>query len=277
MTNLLKEVVSVRYFDLSQDIKVVNDIKEDVCFVSQDFRADMERTWKGNKGKRKAQKPPTPPADPEPGGRDGEDDEMEVDEAEPERREERKPPSPVQEEELRIDYVLPDGLHLTRGFARSHNPLASRSSKKRKDPLGLPESDELSMTLASERFTTPEILFTPSDIGSQQPGIGQVVMQSLSVLPPLLQATCLANVLVVGGNAKMPGFVERVQSEVRSLAKDDWAVRVRSMEDPITSTWLGGARLASNREAVRTIGVSKAEYDELGSAWVGRRFARGAP
>ena len=276
ITNLLREVVSVRYFDLSQDIKVVNDIKEDVCFVSQDFRADMERTWKGNKDTRKTREPPSPPADPEPGDHDGEDDEMEVDEAEPERRADQKPPSPVQEEELRIDYVLPDGLHLTRGYARPHNPLASRS-KKRKDPSGLPESDELSMTLGSERFTTPEILFTPSDIGSQQPGIGQVVMQSLSVLPPLLQATFLANVLVVGGNAKMPGFVQRVQSDVRSLAKDDWMVRVRCMDDPTTSTWLGGARLASNREAVRRIGVSKAEYDEHGSAWVGRRFARGCP
>jgi len=47
------------------------------------------------------------------------------------------------------------------------------------------------------------------------------------------------------------------------------------MEDPVTSTWLGGARMAGNREVVRQIGVSREEYFEHGSAWVGRRFANG--
>ena len=53
LTNLLKETISVRYFDLHQDTKIVNDIKEDTCFVSRDLKIDMEKTWKGNKGRRK--------------------------------------------------------------------------------------------------------------------------------------------------------------------------------------------------------------------------------
>jgi actin-related protein 6 len=270
LTNLLKEIISVRYFDLHQDVKVVNDIKEDVCFVSQDFKTDMERTWKGNIGRQKATKPrpPTPPDNDT-----SDEDEMDTDDT-------SDPPLSDPDPTLSIDYILPDGLHIKRGFARPHNPLASRASNKNKRKLHASAPDEadddyVSMTLSSERFTVPEILFAPSDTGSTQPGIAQCVMQSLSVLPPALQACMLSNVLVVGGNAKMRGFVQRVQREIRMLAPVEYVVRVRAMEDPVTSAWLGGARMAGNREVVRRVGVSREEYFEHGSAWVGRRFMTG--
>ena len=51
------------------------------------------------------------------------------------------------------------------------------------------------------------------------PGLADCVVQSLSTLPPLIQATMLANVLVVGGNAKISGFVERLGDELRSMVK----------------------------------------------------------
>jgi actin-related protein 6 len=268
LTNLLKEIISVRYFDLHQDVKVVNDIKEDVCFVSQDFKADMEKTWKGNIGRQKAAKPrpPTPPDDEA-----SDEDAMDTDDG-------LDPPPSDPDPTLSVDYILPDGLHIKRGFARPHNPLASRSNKNKRKLHASSASeaeDYVSMTLSSERFTVPEILFSPSDTGSTQPGIAQCVMQSLSLLPAALQACMISNILVVGGNAKIKGFVQRVQNEIRMLAPVEYVVRVRTMEDPVTSTWLGGAQMAGNREVVRRIGVSKEEYFEHGSAWVGRKFATG--
>ena len=258
LTNLLKEIISVRYFDLHQDVKVVNDIKEDVCFVSHDFKADLEMTWKGNIARQKGITKARQSSPPE----NEETDTMDTDDP------------PDLDSSLSLDYILPNGLDIKRGFSRPHNPLASRAHK-RKAPASDPLSDEVSMTLSSERFTVPEILFSPSDIGSSQPSLPETIMQSLSVLPPALQACFLSNILVVGGNAKIPGFVGRVASEVRGLARSEWVVRVRKMEDPVTSTWLGGARMAGNREVVRQIGVSREEYFEHGSAWVGGRFANG--
>jgi actin-related protein 6 len=266
LTNLLKEVVSLRYFDLHQDSKIVNDIKEDVCFVSSNYNADMEQTWKGNrakKGKAKLGKQPQLQDD------EHDDDAMDID----------KPISPPYNSDSNapplIDYVLPDGFRIIRGFSRPHDPLSRKKQKNMAQGslLNQPNDDEISMTLGSERFSIPEVLFTPSDIGSRQPGIAEAVMQSLSVLPPALQATLLSSILVVGGNAKMKGFVQRIQDEVRMLAPVEYDVRVRAMEDPIKSTWLGGARMAGNREVVRRFGVSKEEYAEFGSGWVGRRFA----
>lgn len=266
LTNLLREVVSLRFFDLHQDTKIVNDIKEEICFVSTNYSGDMERTWKGNTARmrRSETKPSTLTQD------DANDaGEMDLDNP-------SSTPSNFSESPpVLIDYVLPDGFHITRGFSRPHDPLTRKRQKQQPEVSTSAREDEISMTLGCERFSIPEILFTPSDVGSRQPGIADAVMQSLSVLPPSLQATFLSNILVVGGNARMKGFVQRVQDEVRMLAPVEYEVRVRAMEDPVTSTWLGGARMAGDREVVRKIGVSKEEYAEFGSGWVTRRFATG--
>lgn len=249
ITNLLKEVISVRHFDLHQDTKIVNDIKEDTCFVSSDFKSDMEKAWKGNKSK------PNPP-------RAAIEDSMEVD------NESSNP-------EVRIDYILPDGIHLLRGFARPHDASAAAARKRKLNSAT--QDAEISMTLGNERFAIPEIIFNPSDIGSKQPGLADCIMQSLAVLPPLIQATLLSNVLVVGGNGNIPEFVDRLETELRMRVRSEWAVRVRKMKDPVKSSWLGGARLASrHRDVVREYGVTKEEYFEHGSAWVARRFLHGS-
>lgn len=228
---------------------------------------DMEQTWKGNTARwRKSEKTAPPTLEDNADN----DDTMDID-----KPSSSSPPCPVPDPPGLIDYVLPDGFRIPRGFSRPHDPLTHRKQKRQANETSSAAGvgDEISMTLGSERFSIPEILFTPSDIGSRQPGIAEAVMQSLSVLPPALQATLLSNILVVGGNARMKGFVRRVQDELRMLAPVEYEVRVRAMEDPVTSTWLGGARMAGNREVVRKIGVSKEEYAEFGSGWVGRRFA----
>lgn len=269
LTNLLKEVISLRYFDLHQDTKIVNDIKEDVCFVSSDYKVNMEQTWKGNTARWRKTEKMAPATLENNADNDGEKDIDKLSSS--------FPPSSDPDLPALIDYVLPDGFRLPRGFSRPHDPLTHRKQKRQtKEPSSASGvDDEISMTLGSERFSIPEVLFTPSDIGSRQPGIAEAVMQSLSVLPPALQATLLSNILVVGGNARMKGFVQRVHDELRMLAPVEYNVRVRAMDNPITSTWLGGARMAGNREVVQKIGVSKEEYMEFGSGWVGRKFAAG--
>lgn len=244
LTNLMKEIISVRHFDLHQDTKIVNDIKEDVCFVSSDIASDLEKTWKGNKNRQNVSFDP-----------------MEVEGA--------------TNSEIRVDYILPDGLHLLRGFSRPYDPSAA-AARKRKANAAAPGS-EVSMVLGNERFTVPEIIFNPSDIGSKQPGLADMTMQALAVLPPLVQATMLSNVLLVGGNAKISGFVDRIESDLRMRVKTEWPVIVRKLSDPVTSSWLGGARLASHhQDTVREFGVTRDEYLEHGSGWMARRFLSGA-
>ncbi len=148
------------------------------------------------------------------------------------------------------------------------------SLKARKGAASVAAEDIL--TLRNERFAVPEILFNPSDVGVRQPGLADLIMQSLSVLPIGLWPGLLANIVVVGGNALFDNFIQRLQTEVLSRVPDDCIVRVARPADPISSTWLGMANFAQH-EVVNKYCVTKQEYDENGAGWLARKFATPLP
>ncbi|KAI9859735.1 MAG: Actin- protein 6 [Vezdaea acicularis] len=241
LTNVLKDLVSQHQFYMMDETHLMTEIKESVCYVSPDFPADLQRTWKGN------------PSD-------------------------RRTPDPS----LIVDYILPDYSAGKRGYRRPHEP----SLPTRGKPTNLlppssttttttPTANENIMTLSTERFSVPELLFHPSDVGLAQVGAPDLVMQSLANVPRGMWPAFLANVLVVGGNSLLEGFVERLARELRMLAPEEMLVRVHSAVDPIKSTWLGGAHLANDHERLRHLSVSRQEYLEYGAGWVARRFAPG--
>jgi len=170
LTNYLKELVSIRYYNMSDETHLINQIKEAVSFVSDDFRRDLERTWKGSKRRK------TDNAD----------------------------------EDIRVDYVLPDYNARKEGFARPHDPSLAARMRKLGAVAGTAGVVEDFMTLGNERFAVPELLFNPGDIGIRQAGLSETVLQSLSGLPPGLWLAMLANILVVGGNSKIEGFMTRL-------------------------------------------------------------------
>lgn len=224
MTNLLKELSSLRHWNLMDESHLVSQIKEDTCYVSQDFKRDLQNVWDMKGPKQKA--------------------------------------NALQQGTL-LEYILPDYRTTYRGHVKTDFSAAQ------------PSGDETTLPLGNERFVVPELLFNPSDIGSSQTGLPEMVVQSLSCLPVALWPGVLANIVVVGGNAKLPGFVERLETELRGMTPGDCLLRVRAPKDPLTYTWLGGARLASNQERMRKTAVSRQDYLEHGAHWTQRRFAAG--
>ncbi|KAF2687085.1 Actin/actin-like protein [Lentithecium fluviatile CBS 122367] len=234
LTNYLKELSSLRHYNMMDETYLLNEAKEAVSFVApsaQQFSRDLEWTWKGRLG-----------------------DKRELD------------PSIV------LDYVLPDYEQSIHGYARPHDPAKSRM-RRGLQPVQGPKEDLL--PLGNERFTVPELLFRPTDIGIQEVGLPAAIMESLSTLPEALKIGMLANVVVVGGNSLIPGFMERLESELRTLVPADYLLNIARAEDPIKHTWLGGARFASQRDRLKNVLVAKAEYDERGSGWLVRKFAGG--
>jgi actin-related protein 6 len=233
LTNYLTRLLSLRQYDMRNDTHLVNEIKEATCYVSKDFKADMEQTWKGPKGDRR----------------------------------------PVFETANGIakDYVLPDYHARRKGYVRDHDPNAATKLKELVKGKALGASEDV-LTLRNERFTVPEILFSPTDIGLRQSGIAQQVMDSLSSLPMGLWPGFLANIVVVGGNSNIEGFVFRLQMEIRSLAPAECIVRVARPADPIVNTWQGGANMAKEEDALEKLSVTKHEYEEYGAGWVARKF-----
>jgi actin-related protein 6 len=228
LTNQFKAVLS-RTVEVQKEDWIVQEIKEDVGYISANFTSDLEKCWKGGLK--------------DPRGLDT---------------------------SIVVDYVLPDYEAVKRGFSRPHDPKISRKERA----LGLDGGPrEHIVTIGNERFTVPELLFTPSDIGMQQEGLAGTILQSIYSLPRGLWQPFLADILVVGGSSEFPGLVERLEAELRKAVSEDFIVRVARAADPVKNTWLGGARLAQNREVLKEMVVTRQEYLEHGDVWTRRRFA----
>ena len=235
LSNYLAELLSLRHFSLIDEPYIISQIKEDACFVSLDFERDLERTWKGGLGDRR----------------------------------------PIDAKIVK-DYVLPDYEKLHRGYLREHD--ASHAAKMARLGVGNANEDgererEEAFPLANERFVVPELLFNPRDVGLQQSGIAETVMQSLESLPQPMWQGFLGNIVLVGGCSLLPGFVERVESGIRMLAPAEIEVRVTRPDDPIKYTWHGGARLAAT-EHLKNAVITREQYLEHGERWTREQFAK---
>ncbi|KAJ1799145.1 Actin- protein 6 [Coemansia sp. RSA 2399] len=207
LTNYLKETVSFRYWDMMDETYIMSAVKEQTCFVSQDFNRDQEETAAA----------------------------------------------------MRVDYVLPDFVHSKRGFVRGRGGQAEL----------LMSGAELQMLpLARERFAVPEALFHPSDVGiDHMGGIHNAVVQAVGACPPETQAVMLANIVLVGGSALLPGLRERLQAEIQAMSPEGARVNiVMPSDDPATCAWQGGRLLAAQRENSESDGwrISRQEFHEIG-------------
>jgi actin-related protein 6 len=169
------------------------------------------------------------------------------------------------------DYVLPDFHIRHKGIVRDYDHTTAATRARR---LATSSPAEDILTLRNERFVVPEVLFNPGDIGIQQPGLADLVVQSLDALPVGLWPGLLANIVVVGGSVLFEGFVQRLRQEIMPRVPSDCVVRVARPSEPITSTWRGAADFARHEHANR-LSVTKQEYEEHGQQWVARKFATG--
>lgn len=235
MTNYLARLLSLRHYDMRSETTIVNEMKEAACFVSRDFKTDLESSWKGTRGERRS--------------------------------------SWLTGGAIAKDYILPDFHKRDKGQLVDYDP-ARHSKAKRIAASAQPEEDVL--TLRNERFVIPELIFNPSDMGMRQPGLADLILQSLQTLPVGLWPGLLANIVVVGGNGLLDGFHQRLRDEVVQRFPDDCAVRVARPANPIISTWQGAASLAQHPHADR-LSVTKQEYEEIGTAGLTKKFAKGLP
>ena len=88
------------------------------------------------------------------------------------------------------------------------------------DAVGAPLPDQV-LAVNNERFTVPEVVFAPPDIGLRQAGLAQAVADAAFAAPPALHPLLLSNVLCTGGLARCPGFRKRRAADLRALVPDD--------------------------------------------------------
>ena len=79
-----------------------------------------------------------------------------------------------------------------------------------------------------------------------------------------------ANIVLSGGSTMLPGFADRKQKEMTSLAPDNIKININTPSERKYSTWIGGSVLAS-LPTFQSLWISKEEYDESGASIVHRK------
>ncbi|KAJ2554497.1 Actin- protein 6 [Coemansia sp. RSA 1933] len=216
LTNYLKETVSFRYWDMMDETYIMSAVKEQTCYVAQDFAAAQEAAA-----------------------------------------------------QARIDYVLPDFVHSRRGFIRGQGGASELLV------AGGP-ADQQVLPLARERFAVPEALFHPSDLGiDHSGGIHNAVIQAINACAPETRPVMLANIVLVGGSARLPGLRKRLQAEIQALSPSGSLVRVTvpGGDTPATCAWQGGCLLAAKKNDSGWR-ISRQEFHEIGPDRTTAHFSR---
>lgn len=127
----------------------------------------------------------------------------------------------------------------------------------------LPDGQVIS--LSSERYEAPNVLFDPTLFGSEEPGAADILVNSIRKSDIDLRPKLYSQVVLAGGSTLIKGFGERVLAEVRSRAPAHTRIRISAPPDRIHSAYVGGSILAS-LATFQTLWVSRDAYEERGSA-----------
>ena len=144
---------------------------------------------------------------------------------------------------------------------------AAESSDKAKT-YELPDGNIVS--LQSERFRCPEVLFQPSLVGKEAMGIHDTTFRSIMSCDVDIRRDLYQNVVLSGGSTMLPGIGERMTKEICALAPSTVKVKVIAPPERKYSVWIGGSILSS-LSTFQQMWISKAEYDESGPMIVHRK------
>lgn len=125
--------------------------------------------------------------------------------------------------------------------------------------------DGQAITLSSERYQAPNVLFDPFLVGSEEAGVADVLVSSIMKSDLDLRSKLFSQVVLAGGSTLFTGFGDRMLYEVRSRAPSHTRIRISAPPERLHSAYVGGSILAS-LATFKSMWVSRAEYEEHGSA-----------
>ncbi|KAL8168218.1 hypothetical protein V2J09_009717 [Rumex salicifolius] len=101
------------------------------------------------------------------------------------------------------------------------------------------------ITIGAERFRCPEVLFQPSHIGMEVPGIHETTFNSIMKCDVDIRRELYGNIVLSGGTTMFPGIADRMSKEITALAPSSMKIRVVAPPERKYSVWIGGSILAS--------------------------------
>merc|ERR1711861_2637 len=126
------------------------------------------------------------------------------------------------------------------------------------------------ITVGSERFRCPEVLFKPAMLGLEAVGIHETTYNSIMKCDVDIRKDLYANTVLSGGTTMYEGIADRMSKEISALAPPTMKVKIIAPPERKYSVWIGGSILAS-LSTFQQMWISKQEYDESGPSIVHRK------
>jgi actin-related protein len=130
--------------------------------------------------------------------------------------------------------------------------------------------DGNTVTLQTQRFRCPEVLFKPLTIGKEVAGLHEMTFQSIMKCDIDVRKDLYANIVMSGGSTMFPGIADRLSKEVTALAPSSMKIKVYAPPERKFSVWIGGSILSS-LSTFQTMWITKSEYEESGPGIVHRK------
>ncbi|WVR04653.1 actin-like protein ARP6 [Kwoniella sp. DSM 27419] len=134
------------------------------------------------------------------------------------------------------------------------------------------DDEEQVLWMGNERFSGPELLFNPSDIGLKQSGLPETITHVISMMPEELRGMYWAHIGIVGGLGNIEALGERLERDLQALCPVDYEIGIFEAFDPASPPYVAATSLASSDIYLSTYPVTRAEYQEHGSSICRRRF-----
>merc|ERR1712187_466702 len=152
--------------------------------------------------------------------------------------------------------------------ALDFEPEMKKDEKTIEKTYELPDGQVI--TVSTERFRVPEVLFKPSLIGKEDEGIHRAIYDSIKKCDVDVRKDLYSNVVLSGGTTMFEGIAERIVKELTALAPSTMEIKVDAPPERKSSVWIGGSILAA-LSSFEQMWISKGEYDEAGPTIVHRK------
>jgi len=153
-------------------------------------------------------------------------------------------------------------------------------AKLSRETTTLVESYELPdgrvIRVGSERFEAPECLFQPSLVDVEQPGVGELLFNTIQAADVDIRSSLYKAIVLSGGSSMYPGLPSRLEKELKQLwltrvlhndasRLDKFKVRIEDPPRRRHMVFIGGAVLASIMADKDHMWINKQEWEEQGS------------
>ncbi|UYP44126.1 hypothetical protein NEF87_000411 [Candidatus Lokiarchaeum ossiferum] len=126
--------------------------------------------------------------------------------------------------------------------------------------------DSSTITIGSERFIVPELLFDPSLHNIECESLPQAIVNVAQSCDVDIRRELLQNIFITGGSSKFPLFEvklkQEIETELNKMGKVAQMIRVIAPKGRTLSNWVGGSILSVIPEFQQSWMTRKRYYDE---------------